>query len=220
MMRSGRRTTAAATMAVCAMAAALAACSDDDSSPMVDAGGLRDALDDAPALGVDAAQCDVGDPPGTLPTLTATFVFVDPDAGVDVPAPAGGDVTGGFVVERATFYVPESARGSIDVGASHAEGTAWSVVEGSQYRFAFDLDVTLETTVVGTVRRHQLDASRGTFVASGGILSLTPDEGCAVTTDITEIGYSIDAEGGMLIVSLPPFMGGSAVVVFEGRRVP
>lgn len=167
-------------------------CGDDDGatpdsgSPEMDAGesdaGTERDLGAAPDVGPSDGgddECEVTGGPSDLPHVEGTFVIVGVDGGpAEEPTPTGGEMLGVWVLEGATVYLPPDTAGLVDAPASSIDGTGWFRVdppEGGVGRYAlrFDLEITLETTVVGTVRRPGSNRSRGTYtIGDAGLVSM------------------------------------------------
>lgn len=200
----------------------LAGCSDEPITAPTDASVATD-------LGVDAAPpsdasmtCDAGAPPiATLPTIAGAMVVTGGDGGT-TPTPGGGDPTGRWVMSAATLYWPPVARGQVNPEGGAITGTGWVVFEGGGYRLATDLVLRVDTTAAGVVARPSTLASRGSFTAAGGSLSLSPE--CSASSGMgpggNSVGFSRDgADRGRLFVNLTG-AAGTAALVFDLRRVP
>jgi hypothetical protein len=147
----------------------------DAASPSSDAGTDATAAHDASAA-VDAPiACDVAPAPPDLVPLSGSFVVLEPDAGLPIPAQTGGDPTGVWRFDQITIYTDPSTAGMFDADASTIDGTGWIVVEGDTLRLELTTDVALMGTAAGTIRRHSVTSIRGTFVVDGASLMLTPE---------------------------------------------
>lgn len=176
----------------------------------------------------DASKsCDVGAPPvpaAMLPQLRSMVVIAGGDAGA-APTPSGGDPAGRWVMRTVTLHLPMQAQGQVRPDTSAITGTGWLVVEGDRYRISTELELAIDTTVVGRLRSGQTTQSRGTFTQRGGDLVLAP--ACAAATSSADagaptlsLGFSRDgAERGRLFVNTRGMLG-SALLVFDLERVP
>ncbi len=211
-----------------AMGLALVGCSDDTTPATVDASVTADLGVDAAAIDTPAATdvpatCDVGTPPvatSALPTIRGSMVIAGGDGGL-APTPSGGDPSGRWVMTTATMYWPSIASGQLRPEGGAIEGTGWVVIDGASYRLATDLILRVDSNAAGVVVRPSTLASRGTFIASGGSLALTP--ACATSNGMTpgnSLGFSRDsAERARLFVTLAG-AAGTATIVFDLQRVP
>ncbi len=196
-------------------------CSDPAPAPAVDAAADA-ALDAASDVTADAATCDVGAPPrAPLPMLRSTLLILGGDGGAAVPTPSGGDPSGRWVMTAATVYLPASAAGQVSTAGSSVTGTGWGVIEGSSYRISTTLELVLDTTQVGTVRRPVGTTSMGTFAQRGGALDLTPACSTGQTAGAMQmLGFSRDSmDRGRLHADITGAMG-RFVIVFDLERVP
>jgi hypothetical protein len=201
-----------------------AACGETAVTPPLDAS--RDVTVDAAAdVAAEAAVCDVGPAPtAMLPTLRGVTRILDADGGM-FPTPSGGDPAGRWVMTAATLYFPAQARGLVVPETSTLSGTGWATIEGSDYRISTSLELALDTTSVGPVRRPAGTTSRGTFVQRGNDLALSPvcasvQGGDGSGSVMQMVGFSRDSmDRGRLFATL---MGaaGRAVIVFDLERVP
>lgn len=187
------------------------------------------AVDVAPDLTApDApAACDPGAPPvpeAMLPQLRSTVVVAGGDAGA-APTPSGGDPAGRWVMRAVTLHLPAQAQGQIRPDTSAITGTGWLVVEGDRYRISTQLELSIDTVMVGRLRSGQMTQSRGTFTQRGADLTLAP--ACATSMSSADagaptlsLGLSRDgAERGRLFVTTRGMLG-SALLVFDMERVP
>lgn len=192
-----------------------------DPTPAVDA-STDAAADVTVDVASDVATCDVGAAPAaTLPMLRSTLLFLGGDAGVTAPTPSGGDPSGRWVMTAATVYLPATAVGQVSLTGSSVTGTGWGVIEGSSYRINTTLELVLDTTQIGTVRRPVGTTSRGTFMQRGGALDLTPACSTGATAGAMQmLGFSRDAmDRGRLHADITGAMG-RFVIVFDLERVP
>ena len=195
-------------------------CSDPAPAPTADA--ATDAADAALDVAADAATCDVGAPPtATLPTLRSTLLILGGDGGAVVPTPSGGDPSGRWVMTAATVYLPAAAAGQVSTATSSVMGTGWGIIDGSSYRINTTLELALDTTQLGIVRRPVGTTSMGTFAQRGGALDLTPTCSSGATAGTMQmLGFSRDAmDRGRLHADVMGAMG-RFVIVFDLERVP
>lgn len=205
---------------------ALAACSGDPS-PTATSDAGRDVASDlavTPDVADAAMTCDVGAPPvamSALPMVRSRVVILGGDAGSAFPMASGGDPTGRWLITGATLYLPGAAQGQVDAARSNFTGTGWAVIEGSSYRIATELELVLETAMVGRVRRPAGILSRGTFTQQGANLMLMPAcVGGSSSGGMVMLGMSRDAPNrGRLFAGLSGMLG-MALIVFDMEAAP
>lgn len=175
-----------------------------------------DVTSDAPAdtMATDAADggaCDLGAVPGgtVAPYTASSFVIVKDDAGVTVPTPTGGDTKGDFRVAKLTVYLAPAADGQVDTVKSTASGVGWFSFTDKDFRSSTDSKITLETSIVGTVKRAVTTIGKGSYVLEGSQIKLTPVCGSTTAdTPIREFGWSrLDADHAYVFL---PATGASA----------
>jgi hypothetical protein len=190
-----------------------------EAAPRSDA-GVDAGPPDVPEAPADAPSCDAGAPPSGLPALEGTFEIAGADGGLGVPSTEGGDPVGVWRFEHVTIIAPAEAEGMIDAAASEVAGTGWVVVEASTLRMVLDLDITLETTVAGTVRRAQHTSLVGAYSVASDTL-LVEVECVEPIPDTPGAGFMprFDVEGdrGTLVLTLPG-MAGTNTIVLTGTR--
>ena len=166
--------------------------------------GAADGATDVPKDG--DAGCDLGPTPGgtVAPFTASAFIVVKDDAGVTVPTPTGGDPKGDFRVAKVTVYLAPAAEASIDVSKSSSEGVGWFSFGDAEFRSSTDTKITLETTIVGTVKRGVVTRGKGTYVLEGSKVKLTPICGeSTADSPQRELGWTrVDADHAL--VFLPP----------------
>ncbi len=201
---------------------ALVAAACESTAPMdagVDAPIDAAMPEDVPDPPRDAPVCDASPAPADLPTLDGAIVVLSPDAGSPIPPLLGGDPVGVWRFETATIYSPPEVEGMIDAEASSIAGTAWVVVEGDALRMELALDVTLVTTIAGTIRRNQVTTLVGTYTVDGATLSV--DVSCVdpVPASATGFapGFSVEDDAGTLVLELPGMVG-TNIIVLTGTR--
>ncbi len=202
------------------LALSLAACGGSTAAP-ADAG--NDLAADVAVIPDAGAPCDVGAPPasvGTLPMLRSQLVILGGDGGASsFPTPSGGDPAGTWVMTAVTMYLPAGARGQVVTEQSAIAGTGWAVLEGGRFRIATSLELTLETVMVGRVRRPVGIVSQGAFTQRGAALELAPT--CAPTAMMgttLAVGFSRDAgDRGRLHVTAAGMLG-TTMLVFDMER--
>lgn len=173
---------------------------------------------DATAV-TDAMTCDAGGAPGTLPSVTSTFVILDGDAGSE-PTPSGGDPIGNWAVRHVTFYLPAAAAGQVFPDTSSITGTGFTAIDATTYRQQFDFMIVLDTAAVGTVRQGVLIRSYGTYTQDGANLMLMPVCAEGRGSGAGTVGFSRDApDRGRLFVHLSG-MGGTSLMVMDLDRLP
>lgn len=157
----------------------------------------------------DASTCDIGTIPTTAP-YAYEFVFVGGDAGTTFPTPTGGDATGEWRYSKMTIYLSDSARSVIDTSKSTVEGKGYGSYTATNFKNATDQKITLETTIVGQVKRGTITKGKGTYKAEGNELVYTPE--CSESTAegrIERVGWSrIDAGHARLQFKPPPTAAG------------
>lgn len=208
------------------LALSMLACSEPTTTA-VDAG--RDAPAIAPEDAGEATDagppdggCDVSPAPDALPAIAGGFAIDGADGGIAIPVVTGGDPTGVWVFDDATFFVPESSAAMFDVETSTVTGTAWAALDGTEMRLDFRFDTTLMGTIAGTIIRPSSTQIRGTYVVDGASIDTTPI--CSQSTAMTSGGggmagleFSIDGDDAIVISRLSG-AAGSIVIVLEGTR--
>lgn len=141
------------------------------------------------------AMCDLGMTPAVA-NYTYEFVFVGGEAGGAIPAPTGGDPTGDWRYAKLTIYLSEGAKSFVDLSKSSVEGRGFSSYTATNFKNLSEQVTTLETTVVGTVKRGTMIKAKGTWKAEGNEIVFTPE--CAESNadgKLERIGWSrVDAE--------------------------
>lgn len=206
-------------------------CGDDDGTGPADAGVGVDATASDPDAGPsdeDAGPpdggCDVSPEPDSLPAIAGGFAIADDgDGGSNIPVATGGDPTGTWVFDDATFYVTSAAAEMFDESASTVTGTAWVALDGTEARLDFDLVTTLEGTLAGTIVRPSSTQVRGTYEVEGSSIVIT--RSCAQSTaagggGATGLEFSIDGDQGTLITTLSGATGMITIVLEGTRRTP
>ena len=117
--------------------------------------------------------CDVSPAPDMLPMLVGELTPLVADAGSPIPAQTGGDPTGVWRIDHATFYTAPSTAGMFDPMRSSITGTGWIVVSATELRLELSLEVTIAGTIAGTIHRHQVTDIRGAYATSGNTLDVT-----------------------------------------------
>jgi hypothetical protein len=168
-----------------------------DSSPagaaIVDSAVADSSGDTGGEVATDAntdAACDLGALPTVAP-LTAQFVFLDADAGVSFPAPTGGDPKGAWRYAKITVYLSPTAAAVLDVSKSSVEGTGFASYTDTSFVNASEQKLTLETTVVGTVKRGTTIRAKGSYTMEGNEIVFAPE--CAESSGdspVPRIGWS------------------------------
>jgi hypothetical protein len=207
----------------------LSACGSSPTPVVTDAAvdAFRDvateAIADVPTT-KDVAVCDVGAPPvaiSMLPMIRGRTVILGGDAGT-APTPSGGDPSGRWLVTATTLYLPASTRGQVVEAATAVVGTGWIVVEGNSYRIETLLDLRLESTAAGTIRRPVGNSARGTFVQEEGTLILEPDCGVnqsGMMVNMRSLGFSRDSsDRGRMFVTVTGIV--TSLVVLDLERAP
>jgi hypothetical protein len=145
------------------------------------------------AGGGGVTMCPVGDPPGTLPKITGTFVQIDDKGTNGPPKMTGGDVTGTWVFDSLTQFLPAAGKGIVDPTMSSVTGTAWASfgADGS-FKLSTDFDVSIVTTIVGTMMQHNVNQSVGTAMVSGSMIMPT----ATCTTSVSASGLEFTRTGG------------------------
>lgn len=149
-----------------------------------------DAPKEAASDSAGDAACDLGTVPTVAP-FTAEFVFVDADAGTTFPTPSGGDPKGEWRYSKITVYLSPGAKSVLDVSKSSVEGWGFSSYGDTAFRNATDQKLTLETTVVGTVKRGTTTKAKGTWKMEGNDIVYTPE--CVESSGdapVPKIGWS------------------------------
>lgn len=224
-MRHAPSLVPAASVALLALALAAAGCSEPSSLP-TDAGvdapsGETDAGPGETDAGPPDGGCDVSPIPGSLPAIAGGFAVEDPDAGSSVPVATGGDPTGTWVFDDATFWVPPAAAAMFDPARSTVTGTAWAALDGSELRLDFRFETTLMGTIAGTIVRPSSTQIRGTYVVDGAMVDVTPicaQGGSASGGGSADLSFSIEGDDATLISRLSGPSGMITIVLTGTRR--
>lgn len=159
-----------------------------DAAP--DTSTSSDVAVDSPTDAGGDATCDLGTIPALTP-FTAEFLFVGGDGGVAVPTPTGGDPKGDWRFTKVTIYLSETARSLVDLSKSSVTGTGFGSYTATTFRNSTDQKITLETTVVGPVKRGTITKGKGTWKMEGNEIVYTPE--CSESTAggaIPRVGWS------------------------------
>jgi len=159
--------------------------SDSSSS---DTGGSADVATEAASD--TKAPCDLGTIPTVAP-FTAQFVYVDADAGTVFPTPSGGDTKGEWRYAKITVYLSPDAKSVLDVSKSSVEGWGYASYTDTNFKNSTDQKLTLETTVVGTIKRGTATKGKGTYKMEGNEIVYTPE--CSESSGdqpVPRIGWS------------------------------
>ncbi len=197
------------------------------AAPAVDAAGPSDAGTDAvrttdTSVHVDANDtCDVSPAPSGLPAMTGAFVILDADAGSPIPMQTGGDPTGVWRMDHVTIYTSPESAGMYDPATSSIGGTAWIVATATGLRLELALDLTLHTNIAGTIVRHQVTDVRGTYTATGDMLSVVPE--CFAPAPTTagatfDTRFTAGATDGTLVLTTSGMLG-ELTIVLTGSRM-
>lgn len=136
------------------------------------------------------------------------------------PEPRGGDPMGTWRFERVTFFTAPETAGMFDPAASRIAGTAWAVVGATDIRFEFDFDITLETSIAGTLRRRQTTRVRGTYTVEGSSLRIVPSCSEGGGTGMgAALSFTAETGTGVLVTRVAGMLG-ETIVVLEGTREP
>lgn len=157
----------------------------DAASDVADSGSAEAATD----TGGDAA-CDLGSIPTVAP-FSAEFVFLDADAGVAFPTPTGGDPKGDWRYTKVTIYLSSGAKSVLDITKSSVEGWGYASYGDTAFKTSTDQKVTLETTIVGTVKQGTVVKAKGTWKMEGNEIVYTPE--CSESTasgSVPRVGWS------------------------------
>lgn len=163
---------------------------DSGASDVTADSGTPDVAEEAATDAATDAGCDLGTIPTTAP-FTSEFVFVDADAGTTFPTPTGGDPKGDWRYSKITVYLSPGAKSVLDVSKSSVEGWGFGSYTDTAFRNASDQKLTLETSVVGTVKRGTTIKAKGTWKMEGNEIVYTAE--CAETSGdapVPRIGWS------------------------------
>ncbi|UJR79945.1 hypothetical protein [Sandaracinus amylolyticus] len=211
-----------------ALSALVIACGGESDEP-TDAGTRIDApteMIDAgtPDAGEPDGGCDVSPEPTELPDIAGGFAVADDgDGGSNVPVATGGDPTGTWVFDDATFYVSSTAAGMFDIETSTVTGSAWAAFDGTEARLDFEFVTTLEGTLAGTLVRPSSTQIRGSYVVEGTSIGITPT--CAQSSaggaggggSARGLAFSMDGDDGRLITTITG-TAGEITIVLDGTR--
>ena len=183
-------------------------CGSSVETPVTNDAAVADTRTDALSDAADAT-CEIGTIPTTAP-YAYEVLFVGGDAGATIPTPTGGDPSGEWRYAKMTIYLSDSARSVIDLSKSSVDGKGYSSYTATNFRNATDQKITLETTIVGTVKRGTITKGKGTYKAEGNELVFAPE--CSESTAegrIERIGWSrVDADHARLQFKPPPTAAG------------
>lgn len=192
--------------------------SDSGGTPSVDA-----SVDAGPPDG----GCDVSPEPADLPALTGGFAVLGADGGIELPTATGGDPTGTFVFDRATFWVGPAQAEMFDESISTVEGSAWAAFDGTEARIDFEFVTSLMGTVVGTLVRPSSTQIRGSYVLDEAFIVITPScrQSSAMAPAASDGGVAGSADlqfsqtgDDMTLISRLSGPGGMITIVLEGTR--
>lgn len=174
---------------------------------------------DVPEVPTDAPTCDASPAPSGIPMLEGRIVVLSADAGSPIPVLLGGDPEGVWRFDAVTIYSPSEVEGMIDTDASSIAGSGWVVVQGEQLRMELALDITLVTTVAGTIRRDQLTTLVGTYVVDGTTLDVDVEcvDPLPASASSFAPGFSVEDDMGTLVLELPGMIG-TNILVLTGTR--
>lgn len=161
-------------------------------------------------------MCDVGAVP-TTPTIDGTYVQADQGM---PPATTGGDPMGTWQFTKLTSYLPGQAKGVVDEKMSTSVGTGYAKLDATGYVIATKFHTTLVTSLLGTIEQDTDNKSKGTFTVSGDTLMLKAD--CATGSAGDQAAppkFSRVGDAFTLVLTVK-VMGGTAVLVFEGKPLP
>jgi hypothetical protein len=181
-------------------------------APPVDAGGSEP---DGGPMG-----CDVSPLPDPLGEFVGTFaVLGDADGGTELPVATGGDLTGMWVIESATFFVGPAAAEMFDEEASRVNGTAWLAFDGEEMRLDYRFVTTLEGTLAGTILRPTSTQIRGGYTLDDARIVVTPTCVAPPPTSGGSAGlqFSVEGDQGTFISSISG-ASGNITIVLQGTR--
>lgn len=169
------------------------------------------------------SMCAYGTEP-SAPTVAGEFAILGGTEMIAPPAPTGGDPSGIWVASGMTVYLPDFARGQVDPEMSVIAGTGWFAFESGRFRFHVDVDLTIVTMIVGTIRQASGGGATGAYSMEGNEIVFAPD--CMEMADSGELmgeisrrnGFSRTGDTGRLVVRLDSMLG-TATLVVELRKV-
>lgn len=170
-----------------------------------------------------AAMCAYGTAP-TAPMVSGSFAILGGTEMVAPPASTGGDPSGVWVASGMTVYLPSFAQGQVDTTMSAMTGAGWFAFESGQFRFHVDVDLTIVTMIVGTIRQATGGGATGAYSMEGSEIVFEPS--CMEMADSGELmgeisrrnGFSRTGDTGRLVVELDSMLG-TATLVVELRKV-
>jgi hypothetical protein len=204
-LRSVARSAAVVTSIVSLVGLGLAACSSSDggggATPTAEGGGApgttneggtgksdsAPAADGAPAP--PANDCDLVALTGVA-DVAPTFVFYDPPASAP-PAMSGGTLSGKYIVDKATVYLPTQTKGLADPAKSTGTVNAWAVFDGKDYLLNLKASFTISSALGPQMQGSDI-TSQGAFTTSGPALTL--DHACD-TKPAAEADYTYTDKG-------------------------
>ena len=202
----------------------LLGCATSTTLPM-DAG--RDAPPSAD-VGIDVnapdTHCDLSPEPTPPPPFVGDFQLNDAAFGAVAPVMTGGDPLGTWVFDRGTFWVDRENNAMFNRYASSVAGTAWIVIEPTEFRLDYDFITTLAGTEAGTVvqdnhtrlrARWRLD--REQIEPTGLACAEASAVGCG---DPGRVTFSrVDADH-IVVLTVVPMEVGMTLIELHGTRVP
>ncbi len=212
----------AVAIGVAALIACVEACSSGSSSGASgDAGAGDGSSGDDGGDGGDAAKlpasgCKLAAVEG-VDSVSPTFAFYDPPTSQPA-ATTGGNPSGKYKVIAAKFYLPTNTKSVAHPDASGGTVTAWSVFDGTSYRFFLHAAATIDTSI-GPQPQNNDVASQGTFTVNGS--SLIFDYACetAPPDPLPEITFTDDGSGKSTIVIKSPTAFGDGYLELQGQRL-
>lgn len=229
-MIAGRVSVRVVTLVVLSCVASMVGCADEgtvgEPTPSTMSGrdgGPSSTSPPAVPPAAPAAMCAYGtEPPAD--TVAGSFAILGGPEMVAAPPPTGGDPSGVWVASGMTVYLPSFAQGQVDPVMSVIAGTGWFAFESGRFRFHVDVDLTIVTMIVGTIRQASGGGSTGSYSMEGNEIVFAPD--CMEMADSGELmgeisrrnGFSRTGDTGRLVVQLDSMLG-TATLVVELRKV-
>jgi hypothetical protein len=164
-----------------------------------------------------ASACNVLAPVTGATAVTPKFVVIDSTAGVAPPTLTGGTLSGRFIANKATVYLPAATKPIAKPATSTGTITAWAEFDGTHFREAIVADLTIDT-LLGPNKQSDDVENQGLYATSNAALQFTKlctDAGATTPT----MTYQISGTSGELLVKLTT-PAGDAYLLLEATVSP
>jgi hypothetical protein len=187
--------------------------------PVVDAGPAM--VDASPAADASSPpskpknDCKLPDLPA-IADVTPAFVTIAPPS-VSVPAMSGGTLSGQYLVDAATVYLPSGTAGLADPQRSTGTVNAWAIFDGTNYRIHLKASFVI-ASVAGPQAQGADSASQGGFTVSGAALTL--DHACdTVIPDEADYSFTDTGNGRATILIKTPSPYGDTYLELDATKM-